>query len=81
MYISNLLEFNSNSIEIVKKVLKNIQNITEINQEKQKWLPVTCNSIPYTLAQKIKKNFLWLILISDTLYEEINMLKVFVELN
>ncbi|CAG8830534.1 8491_t:CDS:2, partial [Gigaspora margarita] len=34
MYVPNLLEFNSNSIENIKKVLENIQNITKINQEK-----------------------------------------------
>ncbi|KAF0516133.1 hypothetical protein F8M41_017150 [Gigaspora margarita] len=63
MYVPDPLEFNPNSIENVKKVLENIQNITEINQKKQKWLPVTCNGVPYTLAQKIKKDFPWLILI------------------
>ncbi|RIB04656.1 hypothetical protein C2G38_2221792 [Gigaspora rosea] len=44
-------------------------------------VPVVCDGVPYNLAQKIKKRFPWLVLIPGALYEEMNMLKAFVELN
>ncbi|CAG8462429.1 19922_t:CDS:2 [Racocetra persica] len=77
MHVPDPLECNSNSINNIKKVLEYIQSITRINQEARKWLPVTCDDIPYNLVQKIKNNFLWLILIPGALHEEINMLKAF----
>ncbi|RIB16872.1 hypothetical protein C2G38_2188862 [Gigaspora rosea] len=81
MYVPDPLEYNPNSIDNVRKVLEYIQKIAEINQGERKWLPVTCDGVPYTLAQKIKKDFPWLILIPGALHEEMNMLKAFIELN
>ncbi|RIB08136.1 hypothetical protein C2G38_2212373 [Gigaspora rosea] len=81
MYVPDPLGLNPNSINNVKKVLEHIQNIAKINNNGRKWLPVICDRVPYNLAQKIKKNFPWLILIPGALQEEMNMLKAFVELN
>jgi hypothetical protein len=40
-----------------------------------------CDGVPYHHAQKVKKDFPWLILVPGALHEEMNMLKAFVELN
>jgi hypothetical protein len=42
---------------------------------------VVCDGVPYHHAQKIKQEFPWLVLVPGPLHEEMNMLKVFVELN
>ena len=81
MYVLDPLGLNPNSINNIKKVLEHIQSITKINQDGRKWLPVVCDGVPYNLAQKIKKDFPWLVLIPGALHEEMNMLKAFVELN
>jgi hypothetical protein len=81
MYVPDPLAVNPNSINNVKKILEHIQVITGVDQGTRKWVPVTCDGVPYNLAQKIKKDFPWLILIPGALHEEMNMLKAFVELN
>jgi len=40
-----------------------------------------CGGVPYHHAQKVKKDFPWLILVPGALHEEMNMVKAFVELN
>ena len=81
IFVSDLVKINSNSIANVWKVLEYIKKISEIKDGNRKWIIVTCDGVPYHHIQKIKKNFPWLILILDTLHEEMNMLKAFVELN
>ncbi|CAG8520280.1 8158_t:CDS:2 [Scutellospora calospora] len=75
IHVLDSLEVNPNLLNNVKKVLEHIQSITEINEGTRKWLPVICDGVSYNLVQKIKNDFLWLILISKALHKEMNMLK------
>ena len=81
MYIPDPLPVNPNSVSNIRKILEHIEVITGVAQGTWKWQPVVCDRVSYNLALKIKKDFLWLILIPEALHEEMNMLKAFVELN
>ncbi|RHZ87942.1 hypothetical protein Glove_28g32 [Diversispora epigaea] len=81
LFVPDPLGVNPNSISNIRMVFKYIEEITGIKDNIRKWAIVTCDGIPYHRAQKIKREFPWLILIPGPLYEEMNMLKSFVELN
>jgi hypothetical protein len=75
------LPLNPNSIGNVCKVLDHIQEISGINRGERKWIAVTCDGVPFNYAQKIKNDYLRILLIPGPLHKEMNMLKSFVELN
>ena len=81
MFISDPIGVNPNSIANIRKVLEHIEEISDIKQGNYKQIIVIYNRILYSYIQKIKKDFLQLILVLNTFHEEINMLKAFVELN
>ena len=81
IFVPDPLPLNPNSIENVHKVLEHIKEISGINKKERKQIAVICDGVPYNYAQKIKKDFPEILLISGPLHEEINMLKAFVKLN
>ncbi|CAG8790199.1 22370_t:CDS:2, partial [Gigaspora margarita] len=79
--VSDPLPINPNSVENICKVFNHIQDISRINSGNQKWIVVVCDGLLYHYAQKFKNEYPSIILLPGPLYEEINMLKAFVELN
>ena len=81
LFVPDPIGVNPNSVANGRKVLEYIEEISGIKDGSCKWIVVTCDGVLYHHIQKIKRDFLWLILIPGALHEEMNMLKSFVELN
>jgi hypothetical protein len=81
LFVPDPIGINPNSTSNIRKIFEHIEELSGVKDGSRKWVAVTCDGVPYHRAQKIKKDFPWLILIPGALHEEMNMLKAFVELN
>ncbi|KAF0474168.1 hypothetical protein F8M41_024747 [Gigaspora margarita] len=81
IYISDLVNINPNSIANIEKILLHIGTITGIKSRAHNWVVVTCDSVSYYYALKLKEKFSWLVLILGPLHEKINILRALIELN